>query len=206
MIQYTAARRCPTPCLMLDRDGVLVQEVHHLRRRNDVHIARGATDLIRQARADDWLVCVVTNQSGIARGLLSWDSYEEVEDQIRLLLQAEGLGVDMVLACPFHPDYTPDYNCVHAYWRKPGCGMIDLARQRLNVWLTRSWIIGDRASDLEAGRRAGLAGGVLIQTGYGKEHLSQALAQRNEHFEVCIAADMVEAAKYVRDGFAGGAT
>ena len=183
---------------MLDRDGVLVDEAHHLHRREDVRIAAGAVDLIRLARAQGWLVCVVTNQSGIARNLFGWDEFDEVQNEIQLLLGTKGAGLDMVVACPFHPEFTQSYGKDHAYWRKPGHGMLKITEQRLNIDLSASWIIGDRHSDLEAGRRAGLAGGIIVQTGYGKSHAAKTIELRDEGFEVWVARDMFEATERLR--------
>jgi D-glycero-D-manno-heptose 1,7-bisphosphate phosphatase len=188
-----AARRAqkPVPGLLLDRDGVLVREVNYLHRRQDVEIAPGAVALLRWAAKMGLPVAVVTNQAGIARGMFGWDEFEAIQDEIAVRLAADGVAVDLVIACPFHPEYTQGWGAAHAQWRKPGPGMLQMAAELLNLDLNRSWMVGDNESDIAAAKAAGLAGGVHVLTGHGATFREGARALAKPRFAV-LCADGLE--------------
>jgi D-glycero-D-manno-heptose 1,7-bisphosphate phosphatase len=196
-----AARRAPNPVpgLLLDRDGVLVREVNYLHRPQDVEIAPGAVALLRWAAQAGLPVAVVTNQAGIARGMFGWDEFQLVQVEIAARLAAEGVGVDLTIACPFHPEHTPGWGDAHAHWRKPGPGMLQAAGQLLNLDLRHSWMVGDNESDIAAAQAAGLAGGVHVLTGHGAVFRDNALALANETFSVVPASDLVGALSLLRE-------
>ncbi len=152
----------PVPGLFLDRDGVLVEDVNYLRRPEDIRTMPGAASLLRWANEKHIPVAVVTNQSGIARDLFSWDQFESVHNEIVKQLKLQGAEIDLTLACPFHPDYTKDWNETHGYWRKPGPGLLREAADLLNLDLKKSWMVGDRESDVIAAVAAGLAGAIQV--------------------------------------------
>jgi D-glycero-D-manno-heptose 1,7-bisphosphate phosphatase len=181
------------PGLLLDRDGVLVREVNYLHRRQDVEIAPGATQLLRWAAGAGLPVAVVTNQAGIARGKFGWDEFLEVQDEIAARLAAQGVGVDLTIACPFHPEHTPGWGAAHADWRKPGPAMLKHAAELLNLDLGRSWMVGDNESDIAAAKAAGLAGAVHVLTGHGAAFREGARALANAEFPVLCAAGLEEA-------------
>jgi D-glycero-D-manno-heptose 1,7-bisphosphate phosphatase len=151
----------PRPALFLDRDGVIVHDTGYLSDPAKVALVPGTAALIRAANAVGVPVLVVTNQSGIDRGLLDWVDFAAVEARIADLLAAAGATTDATAACPFHPDHTAGYDKTHARWRKPGPGMITALADRLKIDLPGSWLIGDQLWDIEAARNAGLAGGIL---------------------------------------------
>ena len=152
----------PGPALFLDRDGVVVDDPGFLKDPGDVRLVQGITDLIGAASAADIPAVVVTNQSGIARGLFGWAEFAAVQAEITRLLAADNARLDAVAACPFHPEFTPDYGPDHTIWRKPGPGMLDLLADRLNIDRSGSWLVGDRLRDIQAAAAAGLAGAVLL--------------------------------------------
>lgn len=158
----------PTPALFLDRDGVVIEEKHYLHDPDDVVLIPGVADAIGAARARGWAVVVVTNQAGIGRGYYGFDDYRRVEERVADELAALGATIDAVYACPYHPEGRGDFRRQHS-WRKPGPGMLRAAARDLNIDLSRSILAGDRLSDLEAAAAAGLAAGVLVGTGYGRE-------------------------------------
>lgn len=160
------------PAVFFDRDGVLVEEVHFLHRPQDVRLVPGVAQALALANAANVAVVVVTNQSGIARGLYGWAEFAAVEEAIRAALGAAGASIDLVLACGYHRDGFGDLARDHD-WRKPGCGMIVEAARILGIDLARSLIVGDRLTDIEAGAAAGLAGGILVPTGYGARELAR---------------------------------
>lgn len=189
------------PGLLLDRDGVIVKEIGYLGRREDVVLEPGILALLSWAANHDVPVAVVTNQAGIARGFYDWQGYLGVEEEIALRLAREGFRIDATVACPFHPDFTPGYTERHAYWRKPGPGMLRLASECLDLDLARSWLVGDNVSDIEAAKSAGLGQAVHVLTGYGERHRAAVRTLSSEAFRVFEAADGTEAAKIVAANF-----
>ena len=101
-----------------------------------------------------------------------------------------------MIACPFHPDFTPGYGPAHEHWRKPGPGLIEEAARRIGLDRAESWLVGDKASDIEAARRAGLKGAVHVLTGYGRAERDQALAFSAPDFPV-ETADGLDGAREV---------
>jgi D-glycero-D-manno-heptose 1,7-bisphosphate phosphatase len=149
--------------VFIDRDGTLLELVPYLHRPEEVRLTSGAAQALRRLGDAGWLRVVVTNQSGVARGLFSIDEVEAVHTRMLELIRAEGGDVDAVEICPHHPDYTGVCSC-----RKPASGMLQCAADRFDIDLARSWIIGDRLDDLEAGLAVG-ARGILVMTGYGRD-------------------------------------
>ncbi|MBX3489236.1 HAD-IIIA family hydrolase [Parvibaculum sp.] len=197
----TPPRREGRPGLFLDRDGVLIREVNYLKSKEDVALEAGAAGIIRWARARDFGVAAITNQSGIARGIVSWADFEAVEAEIARQLAAAGVALDLVVACPFHPDFTPGYGAAEDVWRKPGPRMIEEAALRMDLDLAASWLIGDKASDIEAAKRAGLKGAVTVATGYGAQEREAAMALRDNTFEVIAADRLTDAQAVLNEAF-----
>ena len=185
----------PRPALFLDRDGAIVEEVGHLRRPEDVRLIEGAADVVARANALAIPVIVVTNQSGIGRGLFGWAELVAVEERIEAKLSALGARVDAVLACPFHPEGRPPYRHPDHPARKPNPGLLLRAADAFAIELASSWIIGDRAGDMAAGSAAGLAGGMHVATGWGSEpgEREAALACAGRSYRVLEAASIAEA-------------
>lgn len=183
----------PRAGLLLDRDGVIVNQVAYLSDPADVRLMPGAAELIGGLNRRKLPVAVVTNQSGIDRGNFGWADFAAVERRIGDLLAEEDCVVDGVAACPFHPDATPGFGPAHARWRKPGSAMIEEMVERLNIDAAASWLVGDKAADMEAARNAGLAGAVHVLCGHGEAEREAALALGREDFQV-IAVDDIRAA------------
>ncbi|HJT86772.1 MAG TPA: HAD family hydrolase [Bryobacteraceae bacterium] len=183
----------PLPALFLDRDGVLIEEKNYIRDPKDVELVSGIGDLIRAARQMGMAAVAITNQAGIARGYFDWPEMILVEDRMTRLLLEQQVTIDAVFACPFHPDGLSPYRAADHPWRKPNTGMLREARDLLNLDLSRSAILGDKAADLEAGRSAGLALGVHVRTGHGlaQEEASRSLA--SEKFPVHVVSTPSEA-------------
>ncbi|BDA83913.1 haloacid dehalogenase [Aureimonas sp. SA4125] len=156
------------PALFLDRDGVVVEEVDFLHRAEDIQLTPGIAPAIAQANALGVAVVIVTNQSGIARGRFGWAEFQSVQDALIARLTDAGAHVAAVFACGYHGIGKGTLGIADHPWRKPAPGMLVAAAEMLHVDLPSSWIIGDRVSDLEAGFRAGLPGGTLVVSGYGR--------------------------------------
>lgn len=194
----------PMPALFLDRDGVLVEEVNYLHRVSDVRLQPGAAELVRWANGHEIPVVVVTNQSGIDRGMFGWPQFEAVQQEIAGRLAAQGARLDMTLACPYHPAHTPDWGQRHAYWRKPGSGMLELSSNHLNLLKSSSWMVGDNESDIAAAKTAGLAGAVHVMTGHGATFREAALSMNGPEFAVLPADDLERVLTLLRSRFVAG--
>ncbi|HKY95922.1 MAG TPA: HAD-IIIA family hydrolase [Kiloniellales bacterium] len=180
------------PALFLDRDGLLVREVGYLHRPADVRLYPGAAALLLAAARAGWRSVVVTNQSGIGRGLYGWEAFAATQARIEALLAAEGAALDLVVACPFHAEALPPWRVADHPCRKPRPGMLLLAAKTLGLDLERSWILGDQASDMAAGRAAGLAGGGHLATGHGQMERARALREARDGFVVRPFATLLE--------------
>lgn len=157
------AGRCAA---FLDRDGVLIEEVHHLTRPEQVRLLPGAGAAVQSLRSAGYLAIVITNQSAVARGLCSETDLAEVHRELQAQLEAEGTRYDDLFYCPHHPlegvgPYRIDCDC-----RKPAPGMLLAARDRHGLDLMQCWVVGDKASDIEAANRAGCRA-LLVRTGHG---------------------------------------
>jgi D-glycero-D-manno-heptose 1,7-bisphosphate phosphatase len=152
----------PTPALFLDRDGVVIEDRHHLSEPAGVVLCPGAQDLLQQANQAGWPVVLVTNQSGIARGYFDWAAYEQVTDKLLELLGAKA-PVAAIYANGHGPGAPPQS------WRKPSPAMLLAAATDLQLDLSRSLLVGDRVSDLQAGARAGLPWLGHVLSGHGQQ-------------------------------------
>ena len=197
----TPPRRTGAPALFLDRDGVLVKEVNYLKNKEDVALEAGAAEIVAWGRAKGLGLVCVTNQSGIARGRISWAEFEAVEVEIARQLGKRDAALDLTIACPFHPDFTEGYGAEQDRWRKPGPAMIERAGTLMDLDLARSWLIGDKAADIEAAKRAGLKGAVIVLTGYGVEEREPAMAHEGDGFTVLTAATLNEARTLLETAF-----
>jgi D-glycero-D-manno-heptose 1,7-bisphosphate phosphatase len=177
------------PLLFLDRDGVIVKEVHYLHRISDIGFYEGVANTIRAARAVGWGAAIITNQAGIGRGLYGWPEFATVNAYILDWLEAQGAPVDAVLATPHHPEGQTPFQHPDHPMRKPNPGMIVAALTALHGVADKSVVVGDNASDLEAGRRAGLLQGFHVMTGHGERYRKESEALATERFRVTVVAD-----------------
>jgi D-glycero-D-manno-heptose 1,7-bisphosphate phosphatase len=195
-LRRPARDRTPRPCLFIDRDGCIVVETGHLHRVADMVMIPGAAAVIAAANAAGWFVVEITNQSGVGQGLFTWDDFMAVQDAIHTAVAAEGGTIDMVLAAPWHPTRgLAPWSGDHP-WRKPQPGMLLAAAEALPIDLPRSWIAGDRANDLAAGRAAGLLGGVLVATGHGAGDHDEAETLATPSFTVRQAPSLADVAGF----------
>lgn len=175
------------PAIFLDRDGTINVEKHYLHKAADWEFTPGAPAAIRALNQAGYLVLVVSNQAGIARGFYGAREVDTLHAHVDGLLAAEGARIDGYYCCPHHPDFgaVRDCDC-----RKPKPGMLLRAAQEHGVELRRSWMVGDKRIDVEAGRAAG-ARPLLVATGYGaKERASVG-------DDVPYAADLLAASRMI---------
>ena len=181
------------PALFLDRDGVIVEDTQYLGRAQDVRMLAGAGEAIARCNTRGIPVVLVSNQSGIARGLYDWSGFAAVQAAIASALSECGARLDAVFACAHHADGQAPLNVADHPWRKPNPGMIVAAAERMKLDLAHSWIAGDRASDLAAGKAAGLAGGILISPRADDAERAAAMQLRSAEFAVDVASSLADA-------------
>ena len=150
------------PALFFDRDGTLNVDTGYPRLPEDIVLIEAMVPVVRAATEADVPVVVITNQSGIARGLLDWRDFAATSGRLAELLAARGCRIDLVIACAYLDGAAAPYGAGDHPMRKPNPGMVLRATRLLKLDLTHSIIVGDRARDLEAGRRAGLHRGWLV--------------------------------------------
>lgn len=167
------------PAIFLDRDGTLIEEVNFLSRVEEMRLFPFTAEAVTLLKESGFLIIVVTNQSGIGRGLYTEDDMHAIHAQIQLELDQ---AVDAFYFCP----HLPDDGCE---CRKPGLGMIESALADFDIDLESSWMIGDKKIDVETGI-VGNMSTALVLTGYGLEH--QGLL---ESMPTLISIDLHEAAK-----------
>jgi D-glycero-D-manno-heptose 1,7-bisphosphate phosphatase len=143
--------------VFLDRDGTLVRDPGYLHDPALVELLPGVAEGLAALARAGWTLVVVSNQSGIARGLYGPDAFEAVMQRIQQLLAPYGAHLAGWYFCPHHPDLTGPCDC-----RKPGVALFERAAQDLALDLARSWFVGDRLKDVEPALRLG-GRGVLIE-------------------------------------------
>ena len=146
--------------LFLDRDGVIIEDMHYLADEDGVILINGVRELIQETKNNGNAVIVVTNQSGIGRGKFGWKEYNNVTAKILALL-----GEKAKPTAIYANGYTRD---THA-WRKPNAGMLFQAKKDFGIDLKRSKIIGDRLTDIKAGVNAELEEAVQVLSGHGSQ-------------------------------------
>lgn len=148
--------------LFLDRDGVINEETNYLYRCEDVRWVDGITSLCRTAQRFGYKLVVVTNQAGIGRGYYTEQNFHDLMDWMRMELGQQGVTLDAVYFCPYHPQGIPPYNQDHED-RKPNPGMLLRAAQDHGLDLTRSILVGDRCTDIGAANAAALEHAFLLR-------------------------------------------
>ena len=172
-----------SPAVFLDRDGTIIEDAGYVHEPGKVKLLSGAAQAIRQLNEHGFLVVVVSNQSGIGRGLYTVADYTAVQRRLTELLEAHSAHLDGASFCPHHPRFTGPCEC-----RKPGVKLFRDAAQALDIDFTRSWWVGDRLSDVQPA--AALGGkAILVATGEGNLHQGQARAHG-----VTVVADLAAAA------------
>jgi D-glycero-D-manno-heptose 1,7-bisphosphate phosphatase len=149
--------------VFIDRDGTLITERRYLADPEGVELIPGAVEAMNALRDAGFALVVVTNQSGIARGLYTLADYRAVADRLDALLADQGITVDATEFCPHHPDESGPCSC-----RKPDTGMHRKAAEEHGLDVARSFFIGDKVSDVLPASALG-GQGILVRTGYGSE-------------------------------------
>lgn len=148
--------------LFLDRDGVLNVDHGYISRPEQFEVIDGVFDALRHAQVLGYLLVVVTNQSGIARGYFAAADYWVLEDHMRTVFSAEGITFAGIYHCPHYPKGSVPALAVACDCRKPEPGMILRAAREHNIDLNASIMVGDKQSDIAAARAAGIGRAYLV--------------------------------------------
>lgn len=175
-------RRTPHAALFLDRDGVINVERNYVHRIEDFEFVEGIFDLCRAAADRKMPIVVITNQAGIGRGYYSEQQFNTLTRWMCEQFVAQRAPLSAVYFCPFHPEYGVGEYRKESFERKPNPGMILRARDELSIDLTRSVLVGDKGSDVQAGKSAGIGTTVLLG-----EDVESSLPTRS----VCRLADVI---------------
>ena len=179
----TAGEPSRRRAVFLDRDGTIIEDVGYLRDPDEIRLLPGAADGIRRVNERGFLVIVATNQSGIARGILSQDEYHRTEKRVDALLGAEGARIDAHYFCPHLPELTGPCDC-----RKPGVLLYRRAAEEFGIDLRGSWWIGDRLRDVLPAEIFG-ANGILVH--HDSESEDQTAARFGRAADLRGAVDLI---------------
>jgi D-glycero-D-manno-heptose 1,7-bisphosphate phosphatase len=179
----------------MDRDGTISEEVGYINHPSRYRVFPFAAEAVRLLNEAGWLAILVTNQAGVARGYFTEDLIAAVHDVLKLELEHDGARLDAIYYCAHHPSvgelpYRFDCDC-----RKPKPGLIIRAAADFDIDLAQSWMIGDRYSDIELARNAGVHAAFVL-SGYGRgEWEYQRAAWKHE--PDLMAEDLLEAVKRI---------
>lgn len=184
--------------VFLDRDGTINHDPGYLGDPDKVELLEGVGEALRILKNQlNLKLIVVSNQSGVARGLITHEEVESVNKKINELLLKFEVQIDDFYCCPFHPDFNSieEVNC-----RKPSPQMIFNSALKHNIDIKSSYMIGDSITDIECGENAGLKT-VLVLTGYGMEHIS--LLHKVNKIPNFVALNLLEAVSYIQNDYSG---
>ena len=174
--------------VFLDRDGVINVDTGYISHSDDFVFIDGVIDACKAIKEKGYQIVVITNQSGIARGYFSEDEFMTLTEWMDWSLADKGVDIDGIYFCPHHPEkgigeLKQDCNC-----RKPQPGMILSAKNHLDIDLSQSFLVGDKMSDLQAGKNAGVATNILVRTG---KEVTEEAAENADHV-VGSLADVID--------------
>lgn len=186
-----------TRAVFLDRDGVLVDDVGLLTERSGIAIRPEAPRTLRALAQAGFRLVVVSNQTVVARGLLSEDEVERLQADVAAALESAGApALDGFYYCPHHPSATLERYRIECDCRKPRPGMILRAAAELGIDVSRSFLVGDRPSDVTAGALAGCRT-VLVRTGRHEDPPIESSLEYAQTVPDHTCADLAEAARWI---------
>ena len=174
------------PAVFLDRDGTIIADKNYLSKVEEIEFLPGAVEAVKILNKNNYYVILVTNQSGIARGYFSINTAEKIKKYFLAQLKNAGANIDKYYYCPHYPEGSGKYN-IACDCRKPKIGMFNTAINELAIDKIKSWVIGDKKSDLEFGINAGIKP-ILVNTGYGKSVKYKNAVRKK---------DLLDAVKYI---------
>jgi D,D-heptose 1,7-bisphosphate phosphatase len=181
----------PNPAVFLDRDGTLNEDPGYLSDPEKVVLFPDTGSALALLKTYGFLLIVISNQSGIARGLISRKEVDAVNDRINSMLSEYKVKIDAFYYCPAHPDYSSEEECG---CRKPSPKLLFEAANEFNIDLKKSYFIGDSVSDIQCGKNAGIKT-ILVRTGNGEESFS--ILQKENNFPTFVANNLTNACNFI---------
>jgi len=176
------------PAVFLDRDGVIIENrPDYVKSWDEVSLLPGSLNSLRRLAGSLYKIVIVSNQSAVGRGILSIERVREINQRVILEIETSSGRVDASYICPHHPDEK--CNC-----RKPAPGMLNQAKEDLNIDFSRSYLIGDAATDIQAAQSVGVQG-ILVLTGRGENQLPEMIKAGMGDFQ--IAPDLNSAVEMI---------
>lgn len=184
--------------VFLDRDGTLNEDPGYLGDPEKVTLLPDTGKALNKLKTNlNAKLIVISNQSGLARGLLETSDVEAVNIKINELLKIDHVEIDAFYYCPYHPDYNTAEECE---CRKPSPKLVYEAAKQFQIDLSTSYFIGDSIVDIHCGMNAGLKT-ILVKTGYGKESIS--LLKKENNFPTFVADNLMDACNFILNDFNG---
>ncbi len=188
----------PSYAVFLDRDGTLNEDPGYLGDPNHLKLYPHTGEALSILKNElNFKLVVISNQSGIARGLISKEMVDSVNIKMNELLKENNVSIDSFYYCPSHPNFSSALECG---CRKPSPEMVFKAAEELKIDLTKSYFVGDSVTDIECGKNAGLKT-ILVKTGYGKESFS--ILQKQNKFPTFVAQNIIEVCSFIKKDFTG---
>mgnify|MGYP001403074611 FL=1 len=178
--------------VFLDRDGTLNYDPGYLGNPNDLELFSDTGKVLAALKNKfQFKLIVISNQAGVARGIITEEQVISVNDELNRKLSEFNVQIDAFYYCPFHPDFSSEEDCL---CRKPSPKMILDASNDLNIDLSKSYFVGDTAADIIAGLTIQLKT-ILVKTGKGAESIS--ILQNENNFPSFVAENLTEAYKFI---------
>jgi len=182
------------PAVFLDRDGTINVDVGYLCHPDQFTFLPLAIEALQLLRDSGLMIVIITNQAGVARGLIPPGSLPMIQRAFLRMLRTNGIPVAGYYACPHHPaGILPEYRCV-CKCRKPAPGLVLQAARELDIDVQRSYVVGDKASDVQLAHNAG-ATGILVLTGEGRAHQQKYPPEYSPPHAIC--RNLYEAAEWI---------
>ena len=177
--------------VFLDRDGTINKEANYLSHPGQIELISGSAEGIKLLNENGFTVVVITNQSGVARGIIEEEKLPLIKDRLCCLLEEKGAKIDGYYYCPHYPDGKIEKYALKCDCRKPEPGMLRQAAEDLDIELKGSYVVGDKACDLKLGKNVG-AVAIMVRTGYGESEV-----ENYEPSPDYIAENLFDAAQWI---------
>ena len=183
------------PAIFIDRDGTINEQMGYINHLSRFHIFPGVPEAIKLLNKNNYLVIVVTNQSGVARGYFPPELVEEIHTHMKASLKNKSAKIDAIFYCPHYPRSKHKEYAIECDCRKPQTGMIKKALDKFDIDLTKSYMIGDHYTDLEFAHNGNIKS-IMVKTGYGLGE-AEYILPGFPYKPVYVADDLLDAVNWI---------